>query len=50
MNKIKEKYYYYVYRFFMNLSIQSSIISYECRSLFTKYEKKYKNIKKLKEK
>lgn len=48
INKIKEKYYYYVYKFYMNLSIYFSAIATSCRTTFVINERKYKEIKKMK--
>lgn len=45
INKIKEKYYFYVYKFYLNLSIQFSVIATSCRNSFIIYERKHKDIK-----
>ena len=48
MNKIKEIYYLYTYKFFLYLSMQTSILSYKLRNKFVEYEREYKNIRKKK--
>jgi hypothetical protein len=48
MNKIKEIYYLYMYKFFMYLSVHTSVASYQFRNKFIEYERKYKNMRKTK--